>query len=147
MSTCMHTHKTQIENKHTHICVSHVPMILPYLPYKKQEGGQCRRQENSDVFNICILTPELKTEDDNCRYKHLSGFYMLKTAFFNHCHRVVGSCDGGLSTCLACSIHFKVFILKSAEECILNIYKTEQKPLSSGHHLCKVKTKFLTFTL
>lgn len=78
----------------------------------------------------------MKIEDDNCGHNHLSSLYCVKIHSLIIVTEVEGSCDdSGLSTSLACSIHFKVFIFKESEECIPNIHETEQKPLSSGHRL------------
>lgn len=56
---------------------------------------------------------------------------------------VLGSCDhSGSSTCLACSIHFKVLIFRSAGKYISNIYKTEHVQTSSHVlHLYAVNNK------
>lgn len=55
-----------------------------------------KRQENSNVFNIRISTSkrntQLKTEDDNCRHTHLSGYYCVLKGILTE---VVGSCNDG----------------------------------------------------
>lgn len=67
-------------------------MILPYLPFIKQKRRERRRQENSNVFNICVSASELKTEDEAPTPVRLSSYVKRHSSAFTE---VAGSCDDG----------------------------------------------------
>lgn len=76
-------------------------MILPYLPIIKQKGRERGRQENSDVFNICIRAAELNTEDKAPTPVRLSSYVNRHFSQRWWVH--------AMTVPLSCSIHSKVF--------------------------------------